>query len=69
MQDREAINIHVQRLKRNQVGIRRHMDATVVLVKAFSDGWTAAPLPKLNELTCSSTDDVLQRISIKGRRC
>jgi hypothetical protein len=39
MQDREAINIHVQRLKRNQVDIRRrHMDAPVVLVKAFSHG-------------------------------
>ena len=45
------------------------VDATVLAVKAFSGGWTAAPLPKLNELTYSSTDDVLQRISIKGRRC
>jgi len=70
MQDREAINTHVQRLKRNQVDIRRrHMDATGLLVKAFSGGWTAAPLPQLNELTYSSTDDVLQRISIQGRRC
>ena len=70
MQNREAINTHVQRLKRNQVNIRRwRMDATVLLVNAFSGGWTAAPLPKLNELVHSSTDDVLQRIAIKGRRC
>jgi transcriptional regulator of met regulon len=70
MQDREAINTHVQKLKRNQVDIRRrHMDVTVLLVKAFSGGWTAAPLPKLNEFVHSSTDDVLQRIAMKGRRC
>jgi hypothetical protein len=70
MQGLEAINTHVQRLKRNQIEIRRRrMDATVLLVKAFSGGWTAAPLPKLNELTHSSTDDVIRRISIKGRRC
>jgi hypothetical protein len=54
MQDREAINTHVQKLKRNQVDIRRrHMDVTVLLVKAFSGGWTAAPLPQLNELVHS----------------
>jgi hypothetical protein len=40
MQDREAINTHVQKLKRNQVGIRRrHMDVTIMLVKrSVADG-------------------------------
>jgi len=39
MQDREAINTHVQKLKRKQVGIRRHMDVTILLVKrSVADG-------------------------------
>ena len=38
--------------ERNQVEIRRRrMDATVLLVKALGGGWTAAALPKLDELT------------------
>jgi outer membrane protein TolC len=43
--------------ERNQVEIRRRrMDATVLLVKALGSGWTAASLPKLEELTRSSAD-------------
>jgi NodT family efflux transporter outer membrane factor (OMF) lipoprotein len=41
--------------ERNQVEIRRRrMDATVLLVKALGGGWTAAALPKLDELAHSS---------------
>ena len=43
--------------ERNQVEIRRRrMDASVLLVKALGGGWTAAALPKLDELTHSSTE-------------
>jgi NodT family efflux transporter outer membrane factor (OMF) lipoprotein len=43
--------------ERNQVEIRRRrMDATVLLVKALGGGWTVAALPKLDELTHSSTE-------------
>jgi hypothetical protein len=70
MQELEAIKTTSERLKPNEVEIRRRrMNATVLLTRVFSGGWTAVPLPKVNELTHSSTDDVLQRIAIKGRRC
>jgi NodT family efflux transporter outer membrane factor (OMF) lipoprotein len=43
--------------ERNQVEIRRRrMDATVLLVKALGGGWSAAALPKLDELTHASAD-------------
>ncbi|MDB6157142.1 MAG: efflux system, outer rane lipoprotein NodT family [Gammaproteobacteria bacterium] len=43
--------------ERNQVEIRRRrMDATVLLVKALGGGWTAAALPKLEELARSPLD-------------
>jgi outer membrane protein TolC len=43
--------------ERNQVEIRRRrMDATVLLVKALGGGWTAAVLPRLDELTHSSSE-------------
>jgi NodT family efflux transporter outer membrane factor (OMF) lipoprotein len=43
--------------ERNQVEIRRRrMDATVLLVKALGGGWSTAALPRLNELTHSSSD-------------
>jgi NodT family efflux transporter outer membrane factor (OMF) lipoprotein len=43
--------------ERNQVEIRcRRMDATVLLVKALGGGWSAAALPRLDELTHSSSD-------------
>jgi len=43
--------------ERNQVEIqRRRMDTTVLLVKALGGGWTAAALPKLDELTHSPTE-------------
>jgi NodT family efflux transporter outer membrane factor (OMF) lipoprotein len=43
--------------ERNQVEIRRRrMDATVLLVKALGGGWTASALPRLDELTHSSSD-------------
>jgi outer membrane protein TolC len=45
--------------ERNQVEIRRRrMDATVLLVKALGGGWTVAALPKLDEHTHSSTEDL-----------
>jgi NodT family efflux transporter outer membrane factor (OMF) lipoprotein len=54
--------------ERNQVEIRRRrMDATVLLVKALGGGWTAAALPRLEELThtpCGAdhcVDDVADR--------
>jgi hypothetical protein len=43
--------------ERNQVEIRRRrMDATVLLVKALGGGWSAAALPRLDELSHPSSD-------------
>jgi NodT family efflux transporter outer membrane factor (OMF) lipoprotein len=43
--------------ERNKVEIRRRRtDATVMLVKALGGGWSAAALPRLDELSHSSSD-------------